>query len=72
MGDAEVLGPVEYAGTSDTEGADDASSGSAADGAEEAGMWGSSIGIVGGGPVEACGKTWYLVTMNKRKLSRSR
>ena len=49
MGDAEVLGPVESAGTGDIEGADDAGSGSVADGAMDAGMWGSSTITAGGG-----------------------
>ena len=49
MGDAEVLGPAKSARTEGTEGADDAGSGSVAEGAMDAGMWGSSTGIVGGG-----------------------
>ena len=49
MIDAELLSRAESVGTGGTEGANDASSGSAADGAMEAGMWGSSTGTVGGG-----------------------
>ena len=47
MGDVEVLGPVESVRTGGNEGVDDAGSGSTADGAVEAGMWGSSIGTAG-------------------------
>ena len=36
-------------GTGDTEGSDIASSGSLAEGAMEAGIWGSSVGAVGDG-----------------------
>ena len=49
MGDVEVLSPAESVGTRGTGGADDADSGSMADGAMDAGMWGSSSGITGGG-----------------------
>ena len=49
IGDAEVLGLEKSVGTGGTEGANDASSGSSADRAVEAGMWGSSTRIVGGG-----------------------
>ena len=48
MGDAEVLGPAESAGAGGTKGADDAGGGSVADGAVDAGMWGSSTGTIGG------------------------
>ena len=48
MGNVEVLGPIESTGTEGTEGVDDASGGSVANGAVDAGMWGSSVGTVGG------------------------
>ena len=45
MGDAEILGPDESTGTGGIEGV----SGSVAEGAVDARMWGSSIGTAGGG-----------------------
>ena len=49
MGDAKVLGPAKSTESGGTGGVDDASSGSVAGGAVDAGMWGSSIGTAGGG-----------------------
>ena len=49
MGDAEVLGPIESAKAGGNEGADDASSGSVADGVVDGGIWSSLIGTTRGG-----------------------
>ena len=52
MGGAEVLGPAESEGTGGIGGVEDAGDarrGTVTDGVMDAGIWGSSVGIVGGG-----------------------